>query len=54
MPVVLGKDKDGCFAKWGKYNKTKFHYECGNEKERNEAKQKAYKQGIAIKSKESK
>jgi hypothetical protein len=47
MPVQLGKDTKGCFARWGKSG-AKYHYTCGNENQRNEAKQKAYKQGAAI------
>ncbi len=47
MPVNTGKDKDGCYAKWGESGK-KYHYECGNEKEKKEAKRKAIIQGIAI------
>lgn len=47
MPVELGKDKEGCFARWGKSG-AKYHYTCGNEDARNSAKQKAYKQGLAI------
>lgn len=47
MPVNIGKDNEGCFAKWGQEGK-KYYYECGNEVERNNAKNKAYKQGVAI------
>ena len=47
MPVQLGKDKTNCFARWGKQGK-KYYYPCGNEALRNEAKQKAYEQGLAI------
>jgi hypothetical protein len=47
MPVKIGSDKEGCFAKWGKSGK-KYYYPCGNEDLRNAAKQKAYKQGLAI------
>jgi hypothetical protein len=47
MPVQLGTDKDGCFARWGKAG-AKYHYTCGNEEARKNAKAKAYKQGIAI------
>ena len=47
MPVNTGKDKDGCYARWGEEGK-KYHYECGNEKEKKEAKRKAIIQGIAI------
>ena len=46
MPVNLGRDKEGCYARWG--NQKKYYYECGNEEDRNKAKEKAYKQGIAI------
>lgn len=47
MPVQLGHDTDGCFARWGKHG-AKYHYTCGNESARELAKQKAYIQGIAI------
>ena len=47
MPVQLGKDKDGCFARWGDAGK-KYYYTCGDEAARNAAKTKAYKQGVAI------
>jgi hypothetical protein len=47
MPVQLGKDKEGCFARWG-FQGAKYHYECGDSDSRNEAKEKAYIQGIAI------
>jgi hypothetical protein len=47
MPVNLGKDKDGCFARWGKKG-AKYHYECGNETQRLNARKKAIAQGVAI------
>jgi hypothetical protein len=47
MPVNTGKDKDGCYARWGQEGK-KYHYECGNENSRKQAKAKALKQGVAI------
>lgn len=47
MPIDVNKDKDGCFVRWGVEGK-KYYYECGNEEERNKAKEKAYKQGYAI------
>ena len=47
MPVNTGKDKDGCYARWGEEGK-KYHYECGNENGRKQAKAKALKQGVAI------
>lgn len=47
MPGQLGRDKEGCYSRWGNEGK-KYYYECGNEEERNKAKEKAYKQGIAI------
>lgn len=47
MPVDINKDSQGCFARWGVEGK-KYYYECGNEEERNKAKEKAYKQGYAI------
>lgn len=47
MPVKLGEDKEGCFAKFGDEGK-KYHYECGNKEERKKAKRKAILQGVAI------
>jgi hypothetical protein len=47
MPVELGRDKEGCFARWGKSG-ARYHYTCGNEEARNSAKEKAYEQGLAI------
>jgi len=47
MPVSLGRDKDGCFARWGKKG-AKYHYECGNETSRLNARKKAIAQGVAI------
>lgn len=46
MPVVLGKDSEGCFARWGKSG-AKYHYECGNRDDMKEAKKKAIAQGVA-------
>ena len=47
MPVNTGKDKDGCYAKWGQEGK-KYYYPCDNETKKNKAKKLAYIQGIAI------
>lgn len=47
MPVQTGKDKEGCFARWGSRGK-KYRYPCGNEEELGKAKSKAYAQGAAI------
>ena len=47
MPVQLGRDNQSCFARWGSQG-AKYYYECGNEQARDAAKEKAYKQGIAI------
>lgn len=47
MPVKLGKDDKGCYAKWGDQG-AHYYYECGDEDARNKAKEKAYKQGYAI------
>jgi len=46
MPVTTGQDNKGCFARWGQQHK--YYYECGNDIARNNAKQKAEKQGVAI------
>lgn len=47
MPVNLGKDKDGCFARWGKQG-AKYYYDCGNAIDRLNARKKAIAQGVAI------
>lgn len=47
MPVQVGSDNKGCFARWG--NKGyKYYYECGSTQERERAKDKALAQGVAI------
>lgn len=45
MPTRTGKDKKGCFARWG--SKTKYYYKCGDKAARERAKKKADKQGQA-------
>lgn len=47
MPVQLGRDGQSCFARWGNQG-AKYYYKCGNQTSRDTAKEKAYKQGIAI------
>ena len=47
MPVEISKDSQGCYSRWGQEGK-KYYYECGNEEERNKAKEKSYQQGYAI------
>lgn len=47
MPLITGKDTQGCFIKYGDQG-TKYHYECGNETQRNQAKKKAIAQAVAI------
>lgn len=47
MPVQLGKDLQGCWARWGQAGK-KYHYNCGDETARDAAKAKAHRQGAAI------
>ena len=42
MPYQTGKDKQGCWIKWGNKG-TKHHYKCGNDKQRESAKDKANK-----------
>ena len=46
MPVHRGKDSKGCFYQWGEHGK-KYYYKAGDKSERDEAKQKAGKQGRA-------
>lgn len=50
MPVNLGKDSKGCFARWGSSG-AKYYYMCNNKRAQSRAKGKALKQGQAIKSK---
>jgi len=47
MPVQLGKDSKGCFAKWGNQGH-KYYYKCGSYIARKNAKRKAINQCIAI------
>lgn len=47
MPVRLGSDNDGCFARWG-HKGAKYRYTCGNKSERELAEKKALEQGVAI------
>jgi hypothetical protein len=46
MPVKRGKDNKGPYYQWGDSGK-KYHYESGNQKSRERAKDKAQKQGQA-------
>lgn len=47
MPIQIGKDKDGCFSRWGDKG-AKYHFECGNEEAKKEAKAKSLAQAVAI------
>jgi len=47
VPTKTGKDKRGCFARWGKSGK-KYYYQCGNKKAKDKAVKKANKQAQAI------
>jgi len=47
MPVEVGNDSRGCFARWGNSGK-KYYYSCGNTAAMDKAKQKAHIQGAAI------
>jgi hypothetical protein len=47
MPVQLGKDNQGCFARWGSQGK-KYYYTCNDPNARKKAKDKALNQGKAI------
>lgn len=47
MPVLVGKDDQGCYAKFGPQGH-KYYYKCGNIMARKNAKKKAIAQGIAI------
>ncbi len=46
MPVKTGKDKQGCYARWG--SGKKYHFKCGSKSARERAKKKASKQAQAI------
>jgi hypothetical protein len=46
MPVHRGKDSKGPYYQWGDSGK-KYHYQAGEKKSRDSAKQKATKQGQA-------
>jgi len=47
MPFETGKDKKGCWVRWGKRG-TKYHYACNNTQARARAKAKAERQRKAI------
>ena len=51
MPVMTGKDSQGCFARWGQQKK--YYYKCGNVTARKRARAKAERQGRAVRSSES-
>ena len=48
MPTRLGRDKQGCFARWGVTGK-KYYYRCGSERAQKAAKKQAEQQGAAAK-----
>jgi len=45
MPVRTGKDRKGCYARWG--GQKKYYYRCGDRAARERAKRRAGKQGAA-------
>jgi len=47
MPKIHGKDKGGCWVKWGKSGK-KYHYKCGSKQPKKTAEKRADKQASAI------
>lgn len=47
MPVRRGKDKDGAYYQWGQSGK-KYRYQTGDADSREAAKEKAKKQGRAV------
>ena len=47
MPVQFGKDQEGCYARWGKEGKN-YYYKCNSEVAKENAKEKAIAQGVAI------
>lgn len=52
MPTRSGKDSKGCYMQWG--NQAKYYYKCGDSEARDRAREKADKQGTAIKISQSK
>ena len=46
MPTKSGKDSKGSYYQWG--NGKKFYYQAGDKESREEAKEKADKQGRAV------
>jgi len=46
MPTRTGRDKKGCYARWG--SQKKYYYRCGDEKAKQRAIARANKQGAAI------
>jgi len=46
MPIHRGRDSKGSFYQWGQQKK--YYYISGNKKSREQAKEKARKQAIAI------
>ena len=49
MPVQHGKDDNGTFYRWGRAGK-KYYYKANNAESRRQARQKAERQGRAIRS----
>lgn len=47
MPLDIGNDSNGCFARWGQQGK-KYYYQCGNKDSADIAKKHAINQAIAI------
>lgn len=46
MPVRSGRDKEGCYVKWGERG-AKYYYRCNSDKEKAEAVKKALAQATA-------
>jgi hypothetical protein len=47
MPLKKGKDSEGCYVKWGDQGHH-YYYRCNSNKEFEDAKKLAIKQGVAI------
>lgn len=47
MPIMYGKDAEGCYVKWG-VEGTKYHYQCNDEQSRANALKKVNEQRKAI------
>ena len=47
MPVQFGKDKEGCYSRWGDQGH-KYYYKCNSDIAKESSKEKSIAQGVAI------